>query len=336
MRSFPGKGIAQRAVRRAGRFASRAAAPFQRCDVAIFHEFAPPPSGGGHQFLRALKREWERRGLRVEVNSVSGTTRACLLNSYNFDADRYRFLRHEGCRTLHRVDGPLSVYRGVDTGADRKIAEWNREFAQGTIFQSRFSLEAHAELGLTFCDPVVIPNAADPEIFFPPGRPSNPRGRKLRVISASWSDNRNKGAETYEWLDRNLDFGRVEYVFVGRLPSALKNIRVVDPVPSRELAELLRGHDVYLTASRNDPCSNSLIEALSCGLPAIFLNSGGHSEITGEAGLGFEKAEDIPALMDQMEKGIEEFRRKICSTRIEDVADQYLEVMGLPKKDSHE
>lgn len=334
MRSFPGKGIAQRAARCANRLAARAAAPFRHCDIAIFHEFAPPPAGGGHQFLRALKREWERRGFRVEVNSVSGTTRACLLNSFNFDADRFRFLRRAGCRTVHRVDGPLAVYRGMDDGTDRRIAEWNREFAEGTIFQSRFSLEAHAKLGLVFRDPVVISNAADPEIFFPPERRSNPEGRKLRVISASWSDNRNKGAETYEWLDRNLDFSRVEYTFVGRLPTAMQNIRVVSPVPSLELADLLRGHDVYLTASRNDPCSNSLIEALSCGLPAIHLKSGGHPEIAGEAGLGFEKAEDVPALLDRMAAEIEDFRRKICVPRIEDVADRYLAVLGLAGKAS--
>ena len=329
MKSFPGKGIARRAGCRAAWLAARAAAPFRHCDVSIFHEFAPPPAGGGHQFLRALKREWERRGFRVEVNSISGSTKACLLNSFNFDADRFRFLRRAGCRTIHRVDGPLSVYRGMDDGTDRTIAEWNREFAQGTVMQSRFSLQAHAELGLAVRDPVVIPNAADPEIFFPPERRGILGGRKLRVISASWSDNRNKGAAVYEWLDRNLDFSRVEYTFVGRLPAELKNVRGLPPMPSRALADLLRAHDVYLTASRNDPCSNSLVEALSCGLPAIYLDSGGHAELAGQAGLGFEKAEDVPALLERMAAEIEDFRGKIRVPRIADVAERYLAVLGL-------
>ena len=29
-------------------------AHLRRADISIFHEFAPPPNGGGHQFLRAL------------------------------------------------------------------------------------------------------------------------------------------------------------------------------------------------------------------------------------------------------------------------------------------
>ena len=329
MRSFPGKGIAQRTLRRASRLAARAAAPFRHADISIFHDFVPPPAGGGHQFLRALKREWERRGFRVEVNSMSGSTRACLLNSFNFDADRFRFLRRAGVRTIHRVDGPLATYRGFDDGTDQKIAGWNREFAQGTVMQSQFSLHEHEKMKLGFRDPIVIPNAVDPEIFFPPKRRANLGGRKLRVISVSWSDNRNKGADVYEWLDQQLDFGQVEYTFVGRIALELKNIHVIPPMPSHDLAKLLREHDVYLTASRNDPCSNSLIEALGCGLPAIYLKSGGHSEIAGGAGLGFEAAEEVPGLLDRMETEIGAYCEKIRVPPIEEVANRYLSILGL-------
>jgi glycosyltransferase involved in cell wall biosynthesis len=328
VRSFPGKGIAQRLGRASSRILARSTAPFRQGDLSIFHDFVPPPAGGGHQFLRALKREWERKGLRVEVNTISKTTRACLLNSFNFDADRFRYLRRPGCRIIHRVDGPLAVYRGTDDGTDRAIADWNQEFADGTIMQSQFSLQAHQQLALPFHNPVVIPNAADPEIFFPPERPATPRGRKLRILSASWSDNRNKGAAIYEWLDRNLDFNRVEYTFVGRLPSAMKQIRVLPPMPSPDLAALLREQDVYLTASRNDPCSNSLIEALSSGLPAIYLQSGGHPELVGAAGLGFTSAEEIPSLLERMSLELEDFRARIQVPQIADVADQYLAVLG--------
>jgi len=328
MNSFPGKGIAQRTGWALSCLAARATAPFRRGNLSIFHDFVPPPAGGGHQFLRALKREWERKGLRVEVNTFSKTTQACLLNSFNFDADRFRYLRRSGCRIIHRVDGPLAIYRGTDDGTDRAIANWNQEFANGTIMQSQFSLQAHQQLAFPFRDPVVIPNAADPEIFFPPECPAAHRGRKLRILSASWSDNRNKGADVYEWLDRNLDFNRVEYTFVGRLPSAMKQIRVLPPMPSPQLAALLREQDVYLTASRNDPCSNSLIEALSSGLPAVYLQSGGHPELVGAAGLGFTAAEEIPSLLDQMSSEMENFRGKIQVPQISDVADQYLAVLG--------
>src|SRR6266545_3654505 len=78
-----------------------------RADLAIFHEFRPPPYGGGNQFLLALVRELESRGLAVEANLLSGGTPACLYNSFNFDFRRLRRFAREGVRMVHRVDGPI-------------------------------------------------------------------------------------------------------------------------------------------------------------------------------------------------------------------------------------
>ena len=119
-----------------------------RADLALFHEFAPPPSGGGHQFLRALVAELEQRGLEIELNRLSAATPACLFNSFNFDAERLRRFARTDCRMVHRVDGPIGAYRGFDDGTDGTIAALNAELADATILQSRYSLEKHRELGL--------------------------------------------------------------------------------------------------------------------------------------------------------------------------------------------
>lgn len=331
MRSFPGRGIALRAARAMRIEAARIAAPFCRADISLFHEFAPPPNGGGHQFLRAWVRELESRGWRVENNTVSATTRVCVFNSFNFDADRLRRLRRAECRMVHRVDGPLAAYRGFDDGTDRRIWELNREFADATILQSRYSLEQHRALGFDFPQAYVILNAADPSIFFPV--PRAPRaGRRIRLVSTSWSDNRNKGADIYAWLDEHLDWNRFEYTFIGRLSVATKNIRIEPPADSLRVAALLQQADIYITASRNDPCSNSLIEALACGLPALFLQSGGHPEIVGAGGIGFTRAEEIPALLDRLIADYDAFAARVTAPSIDRVVDEYLRVMGLPTR----
>src|SRR5918911_5004564 len=81
-----------------------------RADLAVFHEFHAPPYGGGNQFLLALVKELERRGLRVERNRLSGGTPACLYNSFNFDFRRLRRFVRGDVRMVHRVDGPIGVY----------------------------------------------------------------------------------------------------------------------------------------------------------------------------------------------------------------------------------
>ena len=228
---------------------------------------------------------------------------------------------------VHRVDGPLSVYRGMDDGTDERIWRINREAADATIFQSHYSLQEHERLGCTFVDPVVIPNAADPDIFHSDNRLPFSRKRKLRLVSSSWSDNPNKGAAIYSWLDGHLDWSKYEYTFIGRSPVKFSNIRHLPPISSEALAEEFRKSDVYITASRKDPCSNSLVEALSCGVPALFLNSGGHGELVKDGGLPFDTPEEIPSLLEVLEGKYEEVRKRISMPLIEDVAMKYLSIL---------
>jgi len=300
----------------------------RKFDISIFHEFAPPPTGGGHQFMRALWNEMGKRGFRIEGNTISRTTQACLFNSFNFNIARLNVLRRPGCRMVHRVDGPIGVYRGFDDGTDHRIADINLKFADATIFQSQYSLMKHQELGLKFQNPVVIPNATDLALFHREGRISFNLNRKIKIISVSWSDNVNKGAPFYQWLDEHLNWSRYEYTFIGRSPITFKNIRMITPLASTELAQELSQHDIYITASKNDPCSNSLLEALACGLPALYLNSGGHPEIAGQAGLAFNEPEEIPAFLEQLVTHYGQFQAAIQIPGIAEVTRQYLEVLG--------
>jgi glycosyltransferase involved in cell wall biosynthesis len=298
-----------------------------RADVAVFHEYAPPPSGGGNQFIRALTRELQRRGLTLEANRISGGTGACLFNSFNFDFARLRRFARADVRMVHRVDGPIGVYRGFDDGTDRRILELNGALANATVFQSRYSLDKHRELGLELRAPVVILNAPDPAIFHRSAERAPLAGRKLRVIATSWSMNVRKGGDVLAWLDEHVDDDRYEVTFAGQTELPFERVRIVGPLASEPLAELLREHDVYLAASHDDPCSNALLEALACGLPAAFLRSGGHPELVGEGGIGFDEPEELPGLLDRLAVELEERRAAIRVPTLGDVADRYLEVL---------
>src|SRR5262249_21107498 len=209
------RGFVRVLLRRAGTEFDFARSRRTRGDIAVFHEFHLPPYGGGNQFLLALRRELERRGLEIEVNRLSGGTPACLYNSFNFDFARFRRFARDGARMVHRVDGPIGVYRGFDDGTDRRIVEINA-LADATILQSRYSLEKHLELGLELRNPVVIHNSVDPTIFYPPRERAPLAGRRLRVATTSWSDNPRKGSDLLAWLDESLDFDACELTFAGR------------------------------------------------------------------------------------------------------------------------
>jgi glycosyltransferase involved in cell wall biosynthesis len=298
-----------------------------RADLALFHEFAPAPTGGGHQFLRALLGELERRGLAVELNRISRGTNVCLFNSFNFDFRRLRRFARSDVRFVHRVDGPIATYRGFDDGTDARIAEINRALAAATIVQSRYSLEAHRALGFELVDPQLAVNTVDPSIFHPPPEREPLAERRVRVIATSWSDNPNKGADVVAWLDANLDHDRYELTFAGQTDENFRRVRALGPISTEAVAAELRRNDVYLAPSRNDPCSNALLEALACGLPAVFRASGGHPEIVGDGGLPFESPEEVPGVLDRLVAVLDERRAAIHVAPLADVADRYLEVL---------
>ncbi len=300
-----------------------------RADLALFHEFEPAPAGGGHQFLRALMGELRGRGLEVELDRISGETRVCLFNSFNFDFARLQRFARADCRMVHRVDGPIGVYRGFDDGTDARIAAINAELAAATVLQSEYSLRKHAELGIELRDPVVVRNAVDPAVFHPPEAREPLEGRPLRVIASSWSQNPRKGSDVLAWLDREVDPERVAVTFVGQTSDELVSVRHVPPVDSHGVAQLLREHDAYLAASRDDPCSNALLEALACGLPAAYLDSGGHPELVGGGGLPFREHEELPGVLDRLAADLDGFRARIAVPALTDVADAYLRVLGI-------
>jgi glycosyltransferase involved in cell wall biosynthesis len=319
-------------IKSAANAAARARASVSRADIAIFHDFVPPPYGGGNQFLWGVRRELERRGWRVENNSISPTTRACLYNSFNFDFDRLAQMRRLGCRMVHRVDGPIAAYRGVDEGIDQRIWKVNHDSADATVFQSQYSWRAHEELGLQFRDPHVIRNAADPAIFHARDRRPFLSGSRVRLIATSWSANVNKGADVYEYLDRHLDLTRFEFTFLGRPPVTLANVTTLPPVASEGVAEQLRSHDIFVIGSRNEPCSNALIEALSCGLPAVYLDSGSHAEVVGGGGVAFRTPPEAIAAIDRAVSEHASLASRVTAPHLVDVVDQYLALMGLPRQ----
>ncbi len=303
---------------------------FPKAEISIIHEFHKPPYGGGNQFLMALTKYLRLKGYKVRHNNLTSQTSACIFNSFNFNFEVLENWKKifPNVKMVHRVDGPITAYRGIDDDVDKRIAEFNNKIADKTILQSNYSYQKHIELGLNFVNPVIIYNAVDDDIFNTKWRITPPNSlRKYKIIAVSWSNNINKGGNVYKWLDENLDFDKFEFSFLGRIDFDFKNIKIIEPVDSRAVAKILKENDIYLTASLNDPCSNSLIEALACGLPAVFANSGGHPELVKTAGVGFNTNEECINAINKVAKNYLEYQSHIDIKSINEVTNEYLKVL---------
>ncbi len=266
----------------------------------ILYNFREGPWGGGNQFLKALRLELRQMGLYAEQFQDADIV---VLNGSPSDIGRsFKVLRklkktNPEKIILFRLDGPVSLIRGKDSGVDRIFSSFCKVFVDGLIYQSDWSMKRNRELfKMSAPFETTVYNAPDSNLFYPMS--GERLGGKCRVIATSWSPNMRKGFDIYLYLDEHLDFDRYEMTFVGNSPVKFTNIKQVGPVDSSELGELLRSSDIYITASKTDPCSNSLIEALACGLPAVALRDGGHPELIQRGGELFDGTQDVIEKID--------------------------------------
>lgn len=293
----------------------------------ILFNFVEGPYGGGNQFLKALRAQLRSQGRYAEEPDGAG---AFIWMGYPFP--QYSMVQHlhnvrvqyPDRAVLMRLDGPVWAVRGKDRFYDVLLKRIADVYIDGIIFQSAWIKDANKKMtGIAAPFETIIYNAPDPDIFNSVGREAWSTARKPRLIATSWSSNWRKGFGVYRWMDRHMNWDRYEMTFVGNSPVKFANIRMLPPVPSAELANILKRHDIYITASYPDPCSNALIEALSCGLPAVAYNGGGHPELVGSGGLLFDRPEHIPQLVERIVAQYDEFRSSLPLFDITKVADQY-------------
>lgn len=290
-----------------------------RCHILF--SFRQGPWGGCNQFLSALREQLRKTGNWVDSPEMADVV---LIDSFNdaIEAIRWKH-RLPGTVFIHRVDGPVSIYRGKDRFVDRLIHQIGSRIADGVVFQSNYSMQANIRLGMPqprhYC---VINNAPSERYFWP--SPIQVKEGRVRIIAVSWSAHPNKGFDVYAYLDRQLDFSKYAMTFVGNSPIAFKNIECIPPQDPAALGELLRKNNIYITASRHESCSNSLLEALACGLPAVAIRSGGNPEILGGGGVLFSGTEEVIDCIEQVARQLDHFRSQVQMRTISDVADAYL------------
>ena len=281
--------------------------------------------GAGTVSPRA-RGELERRGLEVELNRL-GRDAGMSLQLVQLRRRAAAALRACGARMVHRVDGPIGVYRGFDDGTDGdRRAERGARGRDGppVALQPREAPRARPRAPLPGRDP----ERARPGALPPASERAAARGQEGRLIATSWSDNVRKGAETLSWLDRHLDLDRYELTFVGRAPVRFERSASSAPSP-RPRSRGCSGSTTSTsrratTIPARTPCSRRS----PAGCPAAYLESGGHPELVGDAGLPFARTRSSARSRPARRRA----RRAASGDHVPslaEVADRYLAVLGL-------
>jgi glycosyltransferase involved in cell wall biosynthesis len=294
--------------------------------------------GGGMSFARSLKAFLEDKGITV-INHLDDDDIDIIFHINITYTSAYSFY----VAYLYKIDHPdtLIVHRINDSGMHRSsilmtrlmiaccgysdyliyISEWLRN-----LMQPRFSSEKPS---------TVIHNGADTRIFNQSRNRSWDGKSKLKIVTHHWSSNYLKGHEIYKYLDELLGQEsfrqKYEFTYIGRYPEDLKykNTKLIPPLNSFALAEELKKHDVYLTGARNEAAGMHHIEGALCGLPILYVNSGGVSEYCSEYGIEICR-ENLQEALEQMRREYSRYRDKINNygNTADAMNENYLKLFG--------
>lgn len=254
--------------------------------------------GGSYVFLRHFQDYLTRAGI-AWTNNPDDEYNILFFNSWTVSYSQVLGLKkaRPDLRIIQRVDGAAQDY-GRKDGADWVQRALNT-LADLTIFQSQYSYQATYERYrvVRTAGPMIY-NPVDGEHFRPDGPRLDLPSHTRRLISVGWSKNLLKGTWRIPQLAaQNPD---VEFVVVGQTgwdSSVPPNIRALGVLPHEHLPEALRSADAYLSLIENDACPNVILEALACGLPVLYVPSGGVPELVRDAGRHFrDDAEFRPTL----------------------------------------
>lgn len=254
-------------------------------------------TGGGHNFLRSLVKLLEKRGNYAQ-NIHNATT--VIINSHqNVFSNLIIRIVYPKKKLILRIDGKASLHRPSLFWDN--LTEWQaRYLADSIIYQSNWSKEIWKRRFVKIeKKSIVIQNACDGDIFYP-SCTNKSLVPILKVISSANSNNLNKGLQEIYKLDeimKSLTNIRHEIRVFGygqmELERISENLILHPRIAQERLALEIRESNVFFAPFRNEACSNSIIEALACGVPVLTANSGGNMELIRGNGIVYNSISDL-------------------------------------------
>jgi glycosyltransferase involved in cell wall biosynthesis len=248
----------------------------------------PRASGGGSRSFARVLADWlPRHGFEVSVDPEA-PCELLLVFAHEASLRTVRRQKRRGARIVHRIDERLDPDASPARQRKHAFIATVNELADLTVFQSAFARRSMSPIcrGERW---TVIHNGVDATVFAPEGAVDALAGQP-KILHVSWSTGASKRLDLLDELLSVLPHEARVYL-VGRqresaLPSlADPRIRVVGVVGREEVARYMRSADLLFFPSEYDPCPNTVIEALSCGLPVLYHPSGGTPELIGDAGV---------------------------------------------------
>lgn len=292
--------------------------------ISIGTKIRNGPWGGGNLFAINLKNYLESKGHLVYLDLSENDLDLILITEPRRTSESSAFTHDEINSYLKYVNSNTLVVHRINECDERKGTNYVNKYlihankvADATVFVSTWLKDLFIQNGLKNTNLNVILSGANSEIFNSSNKSYWNGLEPLKIVTHHWGANWNKGFEVYSKLDKYLSKNKeFEFTYIGNLPKnfTFKNSKNILPISGEELSSEIKKNHVYITASKFEPSGNHHIEAAQCGLPILYINSGGIPEYCDGFGIMFntenlfEKLEEIKINYNYFEEKMKDYK----------------------------
>jgi hypothetical protein len=270
--------------------------------VSIGTNIKDGPWGGGNLFAINLKNHLHSKGFQVVNNLDDDDIDIILITEPRKTSESSAFTHIDVQKYLKFINRETLVMHRINECDERKNTKYLNKYmmnankvADYTVFVSTWLKNLYENQGIGTKNNHVILAGANKEIFNNENYIPWDGSEEMRIVTHHWGANWNKGFDIYVELDKLISSkkwkNKISFTYIGNLPKNFKfeNTKVIMPLSGKNLAEAIKKNHIYLTASINEPSGNHHIEGAQCGLPLLYIDSGGIPEYCSGFGEIFDK-----------------------------------------------
>ena len=257
--------------------------------------------GGGNNFLKNLTGYLNKKNCDVFFDLSEPNLDIILLTDPRINSESSSFNHFDIYNYLskNKNNSPIVIHRINECDERKNTKNVNNEiiyankFCDYTVFISSWLSTLFKKLN-NFENSSVILNGADKAIFKHESLIYK-KNEKFKLVTHHWSNNVNKGFDIYYQIDRMLNDEslkkKFEFTIIGNIPKNItfRNSNITGPLHGQELIKKLSNNHAYITASVNEPGGNHQNEAINCGLPVLYKDSGCMKEYCDGFGICFDE-----------------------------------------------
>ena len=273
--------------------------------VSIGSKIVEGPWGGGNLFVKNLSNYLLNLGHEVIYDLSEPDVDLILLTDPRSRRESSSTFNHIEINLYKKYINPnVAVVQRINECDERKNTNNINNFylhasecADKVVFVSDWLKNIYTTLGMEIDKTKVIMSGSNRKVFKNYNNKLN--NNKVNIVTHHWSSHKNKGFESYELLDKLLldPYWKdvLHFTYIGNTSDEylLKNSTIIEPLSGTNLGKKLSENDIYLTGSINEPSGNHHIEAALCGLPILYLNSGGIPEYCEGFGVSYNNLDEF-------------------------------------------